>query len=160
MNSAPNTRPRHALRWVLGVGLVFLVVSAMALQAARRRTDERWERVMAHWEQATRLSNLYKPGHYGPPPTNPPPGMGPPAPSRREPIRYLMDIGTERTGGNIFWEWRRCQWGEQFNELVLRQERNLFGSRIEARFSRGLPLLADHLREVLAAVDIELVVEP
>ena len=43
MNHTPTTRPRHALRWVLGVRLVFVVVVGVALQLARRRADERWQ---------------------------------------------------------------------------------------------------------------------
>ena len=52
MQPTPNTRGRHALRWVLGVGLVFVVISAMALQVARRRADERWESLLTHWDEA------------------------------------------------------------------------------------------------------------
>ena len=51
MQPTPTTRDRHALRWVLGAGLVFVVVSGMALQVARERADEQWRRVVAHWEE-------------------------------------------------------------------------------------------------------------
>ena len=43
MQSARKTRGRYALRWVLGVGLVFVVVVGMGLQLARVRAEEQWE---------------------------------------------------------------------------------------------------------------------
>ena len=49
MHPTPTTRHRHALRWVLGVGLVFVVVVGMALQVARRRAEERWNLIVDHW---------------------------------------------------------------------------------------------------------------
>ena len=51
MEAEPTTKSRHALRWVLGVGLVFVVVVGMALQVAQRRADERWDTVLVHFEE-------------------------------------------------------------------------------------------------------------
>ena len=43
MHPTPTTRSHHALRWVLGVGLVFVVVVGMAWHVTQPRADERWE---------------------------------------------------------------------------------------------------------------------
>ena len=58
MQVEPTTRDRHALRWVLGVGLVFVVVVAMALQVARRRALARWESVVTPWEDKWQRSGI------------------------------------------------------------------------------------------------------
>ena len=52
MEPTPTTRGRHALRWVLSVGLVFVVVVGIALQVARSRADERWDRIIQHRDKS------------------------------------------------------------------------------------------------------------
>jgi len=49
MDTPQSTRGRHVWKWLLGAGLVFVVVSAMALQSARRRAYQHWVRVVQHW---------------------------------------------------------------------------------------------------------------
>ena len=54
MEPTPTPRGRHALRWVLGVGLVFVVVVGMALQVARGMADKRWESVVIRTHRVSR----------------------------------------------------------------------------------------------------------
>ena len=151
MTPAPNTRGRHALRWVVGVGLVFVVVFGLALQVARQRADERWESVIGHSDEGwgelgprivirsleATLGNGGLPGSTG---------------SRRT-------TNTATSGGNIFLAWRQHQWNSYNYILVVRQERSLFGSSIEARMTGGEPALVDAARVEFAAVGVELIVE-
>ena len=169
MQPTPTTRDRHTLRWVLGVGLVFVVVSAMALQMARRQADERWVSVVAHWDES-----LQRDAGWG-------------RVLEGFPFGYaLARFGgqTETLGGNVFRAWRQSRWECQWFTLVLRQERSLFGSNTEGRMSGGVlepsgvhitagvhmtmnfgvaertPALVDAIRTLFAEVDVELVVEP
>ena len=136
MEPAPNTKGRHALRWVLSVGLVFVVVVGMALQMAQSRADERWVSVLSHCQER----ELFFADHM--------------VPTGHGVIRPFF----ETRGGNIFRAWRQGKW--VLNSIVLRQERNFFGSNIEARVHRGFSEQVAAIRAVLAAVDVELVVEP
>ncbi len=132
MNPTPTTRGRHALRWVLGVGLVFVVVIAMSLQAARRRADERWETVIVMWDEY-----------------------------RRE-VRpeVAFRLGRETRGGTVFRAWRRVQLSSLHLNMALRQERDFFGSSIEVRMSEFWPSgYLRRIRSLFAEVDVELVVE-
>ncbi len=150
MEPTPTTRGRHALRWVLGVGLVFVVVVGMALQVARQRADERWESVLRPPDEVMLLilrisleATLFN-------------TKGP------QRAAHAMEKITKAatSGGNIFQAWRQHQWEGHKFILVLRQERSFFGSSIEARMTGGEPALVDAARAIFAAVDVELVVEP
>ncbi len=66
----------------------------------------------------------------------------------------------ETRGGNMFRAWRRCEWSGLGLPIVVRQERNFFGSSIEARMPGYAPEQVSALREVFAEVDVELIVEP
>jgi len=131
MNPTPTTRGRHALRWVLGVGLVFVVVSAMALQDARRRADERWVSVVSRLDEEFPSKSW---------------AMGP------RPITR---------GGTVFREWRQGKWDFIWYHVVVRQERILFGSYIEARASLDWNIVKRaNFGLLLAELDIDLVVDP
>ena len=159
MHPTPNTRPRHALHWVLGVGLAFVVVVAMALQVARRRADDQWEMVLAHWEKEWQDCEIWQ--RFGPahqwieldsaPDITPSDlgGFSLPGPS----------------GGGMFSGWRQYTDSPIWFNLHLRQEWHYFGSQIEARMNLtsfpGPPAdLVSVVHAILADVDVELVVEP
>jgi len=136
---------------VLGAALVFVVVVVMVLQEARRRADERWDRVVTHWESewravpASQLVEWFTDDA----------GVVLPAPT---------SLGESR-GGGVFQGWRQDAWPFPGGALVLRQETTLFGSTIEARvFWRGgrvnPPGHIDAIRAIFVAVDVELVFEP
>ena len=144
----PTTRHRHALPWVLGVGLAFVVVVGMALQTARRRADEGWKSVVTPWEEEWQRSGFVL--HGG-----------------RQAVEWATTgflLETETRGGNVFRAWREDQWeGQTLAQtftLVLRQERNFFGSSIEARLSGGAPRLVEIVRTSFAEVGVDLVVVP
>ena len=140
MNSTSTTQGRHALRWVLGVGLVFMVVVGMALQVARSRADERWLAVMSHWEKEW-----------------PPLGL---VTSRKTKIFARRQVLLRDTrGGNLLRAWRQSEWESPWFVLVLRQERSLFGNRITARMSGATSGREGAVRDVLAPVDVVLVVD-
>ena len=148
MRPTPNTRPRHALRWVLGVAFALAVVVGTSLQMARRRALERWDSVVTPWEEEWQRSGFVM--HGG-----------------RQAVEWATTgflFETETRGGNVFRAWREDQWeGQTIAQtftLVLRQERNFFGSSIEARLSGGAPRLEEIVRTSFAEVDVELVVEP
>lgn len=158
MNPTPHTQHRHALRWVLGVGLVFVVVVALTLQVVRRRADERWGSLVMHWnEEWLRNGVLQRVG-----PQLPVVQQG----SDMEPIWGLLFAGqvstcSDTSDGNMFRGWRQAtRSGSGMCALVLRQERNFFGSIIVARMSGGEPEQIEAVRTILAAVDVDLVVEP
>lgn len=136
MSATPTTRDRHALRWVLCVGLVFVVVVGMGLQAAQRRADERWADVMSHCEEKGMGVSDYRMFH----------------------VPGIHKSFSETRGGNIFREWRQGQWVR--STIVLRQERSLFGSSLEVHMSGGMPWQVDVVRDTFAGVDVEVVVEP
>ena len=151
MNAASTTRPRHALRWVLGVGLVFVVVVGMALHVVRRRADERWESVLTRWDKAWPSSGNR--GFW----MNPSEGRS--RYSRVFDLTELLDASQQ--GGNILRGNRRVLYlMEGGVTLDLGQERSHFSSRIDARLSRAKPDQVEAARAILASFDIELVVEP
>ena len=138
MNPTPTTRGRHALRWVLGAALVFVVVVGMALQVARSRADERWESVMSQLREVDGL---------------------------RTPLWWPR---AETRGGNVFRGWRQVHvygldgpggWGGFEFALVVRHERSFFGSNMDVRMS-GEAGLVDTVSAIFTELDIELVVEP
>ena len=115
-----------------------MVVVAMALQVARSRADERWSSVIRHWDEEAI------------------PGIAPPLlyPTG---VAITIDISkTAPSGGNIFQAWRQHRWEGFTCILVLRQERSFFGSRTEAHMTGGEPRLVDAVRNVFAAVEVEL----
>ena len=62
--------------------------------------------------------------------------------------------------GNIFRAWRHVLWGDSSTVIILRQERVFLGSSIEAQFLRGDDAGFSAARDILAELDIELIVEP
>ena len=158
MNPSPTTRGRDAWKWLLGMTLALAVVVGVALQVARRRAGERWFRGVAHWNEEFYSGEVLQPGIPAFNVLGLPPDM--------VPDFYAFTIRTHGTyfsdtsGGNIFQAWRQSRGGSAKCPLVVRQERNFFGSNIEARISGGEPGQVDAVRAILAAVDVELVVEP
>ncbi len=152
-----KVRGRHAQRWMLGVGLVFVVVVGMALQAAQRRAGERWYKVVTHWNE-----EVYEHEVLGIMPAFDVAGL-PPAMLPNPFTITTMTHGnyfSDTSGGNIFRSWRQSRWEGYTCTLALRQERGFFGSSTEARMTGGESALVDAARDVFSAVDIELVVEP
>ena len=141
MNATSDARGRHALRWVVGAGLVFVVVSGTTLETARRRAEERWMSVVTYWDEGPPRDG---PGHTSIPIS-------------------LFFSGTETRGGTVFQAWRRLQLDSPGFTIVLRQERNFFGSSVEARISRagpGLDGMVEHIGNLFAPLDVAVVVEP
>ena len=144
----PKARGRHALLWVLGMAMVFVVVSAMALQAARRSAGERWDSVVLHCVKEGVPDAVLERGVL-------------PATSRPGEASALAPYpASEIRGGAFLREWRRRKWEAPTFVLILHQERTLLASRIEALVRGSMPSGEDALRAVFAAVDVELVVEP
>ena len=138
MTATPNTRHRHALRWVLGVGLVFVVVVGMALQEARRRADERWNRVYTHCLKEMHIQSVkFK--------------------QRASGLGSFLFVSR---GGGFFRDSRLAQLHSLTFSIELRQERSFFGSTFRARLSGGKPEEIAEIRAIFAELDIELVVEP
>ena len=137
-------RDRHAMRWVLGTALAFLVVVAMGLLSARLQASERWLQAVAYCEEdVQRIDALES-------------WVGP------TPSRFFSE--TETRGGNVFRGWRRGEWDALAYNLVLLQKHNWFGNSIEARMyldvADSRSALADAVRELFAVVSIEVVIEP
>lgn len=114
----------------------------MALQVARRGADDRWESVLATCREEFPSEHVYLlTGH---------PNLAPPWPRTH--------------GGNIFRGWQTSLWNTPTLSIRLRQVRNFFGSKVEAQiYGHGDPLPPESVaavRAALAAVDVELVVEP
>ena len=158
MQPTPNTRDRHALRWVLGVGLVFVVVCTVVLQVAWQHADERWASLMMALEPgfdelvvSPDLSDDSG-GWY-------PFGINPEGLRNRGDHMWSDRTWSDR-GGNLFRAWRRYNWNGFGFLLVVRQDIKFFGSSIEAKMSGGVPRQIDAARAMLAAVDIDLIVEP
>ncbi len=143
MNFNSTTRPRLGLRWVLGVGLVFVVVSAMALQAARSRAGERWREVVAHWQAGLQSYDVMWPGYW----TLNPITYGPTYPD-----------DTYQTG-NIFRGRRMARWTSDRTLVTLLQNRRFFGSMVVARISATRQEDVDAIRVVFDEIGIELIVE-
>ncbi len=140
MDPTPKNRPRNALRWIVGVGLVFVVVVGATYQIARSRADERWESVMVHLGGDSRHVRPNR--HSG-------------APKRLLILKHESGSdGSFRGRRDSLWE------GEGSFALAVWQERRMFGRGIEARMSGGSPGQIDAVRALFDAVDIELVVEP
>ena len=152
MEPTPNIRGRHASWWVVGVGLAFVVVVAMALQVARQRAEDQRENVVTALEAITI------------------PAITDPEIDSREGQResgtdlsslYELPYRRRRTsGGNFHQAWNQYDWQGHVFTLVVRQERAFFGSNIEARISGSVPKQIDAARAILAVVDVDLVVEP
>ncbi len=138
MQPTPTTRGRHALRWVLGVGLGFVVVVAMALQMARRRADERWVRVVAHFKEAWPRSGAVE-GWAG--------------------STAALTFAEEEMGGDsLFGGWRQVVWRGAFFNLVLLQDRNLFASTIEVEMildNGSQSIRVDVVRGIFTDVDVK-----
>ena len=78
--------------------------------------------------------------------------------------QFEEHFGAGARGGNVLRAWRQARPASLFTDLVLRQERNLFGSHMEGRVPQGIvrfrPDAVDLARAILAEVGVELVVEP
>ena len=70
----------------------------------------------------------------------------------------LIGPFSEVRSGNMFQEWKQAQ--SSWHDVDLRQERGYFGSRIEARIFGETPYQVACMSAIIAAVDVELVVEP
>ena len=158
MNSTPTIRPRHALRWVLSVGLVFVVVVGMGLRMARRQADGRWYSLVSHWNEEWDHSGVLQ--RIGPQLAVFHPGSG------MNPEGFVVvarqgKIFSDTSGHNMFRGWRQAtRGGGGMCTLVLRQERSFFGSSIEARMSGCTSMQVESARAVLAELGIEVVVVP
>ena len=140
MNHTPSTRSRHALRWVLGVALAFVVLMLVGLQMAERRAAEEWERALAHlqdsgWKLAE-YSIAYSDGR--------------------------VESGTVSVRGNYLGSARECSLGKGPLSVVLLQHRRFFGSSMRGAIG---PFDEAHWTDIEAllqevGVDIELAVEP
>lgn len=149
-NATPATRDRHALRWVVGVGIVFVVVVVMGLQVVRSRADERWESVLTRWDKAWSSGSR---GHW----LNTSEGGS--ADMRWLDLTELLDASQQ--GGNMLRGNRRVLYYRGGGVLLtLSQERRHFSSQIDAHLSRAKPGEVDVARAILAEFDIELVVAP
>ena len=130
---------------VLGLMVGFVAVAGICLQMARIRASERWLDVVDCLHKGAIFVNAgLVPG--GPPPTSFQPVLHSP----------FFFSEAETRGGNFFRAWRRFQVGT----LVVRQDRSYFGSSMEARMSGGDSRRVAVVRAILAAVDVEVVVEP
>ena len=144
---------------------MFVVVVGATYQIAQSRADERWASVVMHMDEGWQRSDVL--GHGArlvlviPPPvdSSTPAFFGQATPIRSS-VSTPVYFRTRTRGGNIFRELRQTQWKSSSATISLRQARCLFGSHIEAHMLRGRPEQIEAARAILAAVDIELIVEP
>ena len=137
MDAALNTRGRHALRWVLGVGLVFVVISAMGLQFARSRADDAWNEALARVQNSGwRLQKGWPYNTDG-----------------------NFPMATPDVSGNYLRAARHGFILDSDCAIILTQTRTLFGSHFAAYVVGAYPGHGDALRDIFAAEGIELSVE-
>jgi len=132
-NPTPTPRHRHALRWVVGSALVFVVLVVIVLDVVQRQADERWALALAHFQDSGWVISE---------------------------VVYIDMLG-EGTSFRHECHLSTGSWSTGLGMLQLRQFRALFGSRIEARIVEGIePIQVEAVRDFLAAVEIELVGKP
>ena len=131
-----------------------MVVVAMALQVARSRADERWRSLETHFGEDWLSADKIWGG----------------APFQIQALsgrvlgegllQALVSAWPSGEGGDMLREWRHAIWRGPGFWVVLRQERILFGTSIEAHMYGGRLEDIEPARATLAEFDIELVVEP
>ncbi len=76
-----------------------------------------------------------------------------------DPPNPLFLGASETTGGTVLRGWTSLQFHNLGATLIVKQHRSYFGSSMEAHMSGGTPAHVEAVRVILAAIDVELLVE-